>query len=85
MMNLDLVSFYVAAAVVTLMQFLRVKERRLLPLVALFALLAVGLQLGAGGGWGRLFHYLAGMAGLVLLVMLLPRNLPAAEAAPSKK
>jgi len=82
--NLALVSFYVAAAVVTLMQFLRVKERKLLPLLVLFALLAVGHQLGAGDGWGRLFHYLAGLAGLVLLMMLLPRSLPSAET-PSRK
>ena len=33
-----MVGFFVAATVVTLVQFLRVRDRRLLPLLALFAL-----------------------------------------------
>jgi hypothetical protein len=83
--TLALVSFNLAAAVVTLMQLFRVKERRLIPLLALFALTAAGHQRGAGDGWGLFLHFLAGGAGLVLLAMLLPRHPPATEAAPDKR
>jgi hypothetical protein len=62
----------VAATVVTLLQWLRVRERRLLPLLALFALLAVA---HSRGDWyaARPWHIAAGAAGLVLLAMLSPR------------
>ena len=40
------VGFYVAATVVTLMQLLRRHEQQLLPLLALFACLAVARSLG---------------------------------------
>jgi hypothetical protein len=61
--------------VVTLLQYLRVRDRRLLPLLALFALLALGHFRGAGDGWGRLAHFGAGAAGLAVLVMISPRHL----------
>ena len=83
--NLALVSFYMAAAVVTLMQLVRTKERRLIPLMALFALAAGGHERGAWDGWGLLLHLLAGGAGLVLLVMLLPRHVPSAPAAQPRR
>ena len=79
-----LVAFYVAATVVTLLQFVRVKQRRLLPLLALFALLAGAHQRGEWDAWGQGFHYLAGVAGLVLLVVLLPRSPHPHESAPPK-
>lgn len=69
-----MIGFYVSATVVTLVQYLRVKERRLLPLMALFALLALGHFLGEWDRWGRLCHFGAGTAGLVLLLMLSPRQ-----------
>jgi hypothetical protein len=46
----------------------------LLPLMALFALLAAGSFRGIHDGWGRAFDYAAGVAGLALLVMLSPRH-----------
>jgi hypothetical protein len=68
------VAFFVASAVVTLLQFFRLRDRKLLPLVALFALLAAGAFRGIGDGWGKAFHLAAGAAGLALVVMLSPRH-----------
>jgi hypothetical protein len=73
---MGLVGFFVASAVTTLVQFLRVRERRLLPLLALFALLAMAHFLGEGDAWGRAFHYAAGAAGVVQLVVLSPGHVP---------
>jgi len=74
---LTLTAFFVAAAVVTLVQWLRVRERRLLPLLALFALLAVA-HYQRDWAAARPYHFAAGVAGLVLLLMLSPRH-PAAR------
>jgi hypothetical protein len=63
------VAFFIAATVVTLLQFHRAREPRLLVLAALFAFAAMGHSLG-DPGWGRLFHVLEGTAGLALGVML---------------
>jgi hypothetical protein len=70
---MTLTAFFVAAAAVTLVQWLRVRERRLLPLLALFALLAVAHH---QRDWAvaRAYHFAAGAAGLVLLFMLSPRH-----------
>jgi hypothetical protein len=68
-----MVGFFVAATVVTLLQYLRIRERRLLPLLALFVLLALGHSREAWDPWGRRFHMAAGTAGLVLLAVLSPR------------
>ena len=71
---MSLQAFYVAAVVVTLMQYLRVRELRLLPLLALFLCLALA---HSQGDWfaARPYHFAAGGAGLVLLLMLSPRHL----------
>jgi hypothetical protein len=61
---------FVAAAVVSLLQYLRLREPRLLPLVALFALLAAGVTRGSWETWGRRSYYGALGAGLVLMLML---------------
>ena len=63
------VAFHVAAAVVTLVQFVRVRDRRLLPLVAMFALLAAAHD---QSDWfvARRLHLAAGFCGLILLGML---------------
>ena len=68
-----MVGFFVAATVVTLLQYLRIRERRLLPLLALFVLLALAHSREAWDPWGRRFHLAAGTAGLALLAMLSPR------------
>ncbi|HSB60532.1 MAG TPA: hypothetical protein VLI67_02355 [Vicinamibacteria bacterium] len=66
-------SFYVAATVVALVQWVRLRDRRILALLAMFALLAVG---HGQDDWfaARPWHLLGGTAGLVLLYLLSPRS-----------
>jgi len=64
----------VGATVVTALQFLRVKDRRLLLLLALFAFLAAAHSLDWQSPWRDLFHFAAGFAGLGLLLALSPRH-----------
>jgi len=61
---------FVAAMVVTLMQFLRVRRRRLLPVLALFAFLALAESREHWDVWRRGFHAFAVVAGLGLVVVL---------------
>lgn len=70
---MSLAGFFVAATLVTLMQFVRVREKRLLPLLALFACLAVA---HSRDNWfaARPWHVAAGIAGLVLLVAITPHQ-----------
>lgn len=70
----ELVAFHLAAALVTLYQLGRSRDRRLVPLALLFALLAAGFHLGEWDRWGRIFLYGAGLCGLVLLLSLTPRT-----------
>ena len=69
---MSLAGFFVAATVVALLQFLRLRDWRIVPLLALFACLALA---HAQDDWfaARPFHLAAGVAGLVLLVVLSPR------------
>ena len=69
----SLQSFYVAATAVALLQFLRVRERRLLPLALGLALLAVAHH---QPDWfaARPWHFAAGLALLVALASLSPRS-----------
>jgi hypothetical protein len=69
------VAFFIAAAVVTVLQFIRVREHKLLPLMALFALAAAG-HAADDASWARWLHLLSGAAGLALVVMLAPRQTP---------
>jgi hypothetical protein len=71
------IGFFVAAAVVTLLQFLRVKDRRLLLLLALFLFLAEAHSREWWDPWKERFHFAAGFAGLALVLALAPR--PPAE------
>jgi hypothetical protein len=63
------VAFYVAATVVGLFQFLRLRDRRLLPLVSAFAFQAAA---HAQTDWfvARRYHFAAGACGLLLLGVL---------------
>jgi hypothetical protein len=70
----ELVAFHLAAAVVTLFQLVRSRDRRLLPLALMFICLAVGLHLGEWDRLGRWFLYGAGACGLFLLLVLSPRS-----------
>jgi hypothetical protein len=70
----ELVAFHLAAALVTVYQLVRGRDRRLLPLALLFAFLALGFHLGEWDRFGRLFLYGAGICGLALLLALTPRT-----------
>lgn len=69
------VAFFIAATVVTALQYFRVREARLLPLLFLFALSALGHSRDDPRA-ARPFHLAAGAAGLALVVMLSPRHPP---------
>ena len=76
---ISLQGFFVAATVAALLQWLRLRDKRLLPLLAMFALLSLA---HFQDEWfaSRGYHLAAGVAGLVLLVMISPR--PPARPAP---
>lgn len=63
-----MVGFFLAASVVTALQFLRLKDRRLLLLLALFVCLAEAHSLEWWDPWRDRFHFGAGFAGLGLLL-----------------
>jgi hypothetical protein len=65
-----LVGFYVAAMVVALMQLVRTRDRRVLPLLALFVCLAEAHSRTWDDPWHDRFHLGAGLAGLTLLFVL---------------
>ena len=71
-----IVSFFVAAAVVTLIQYLRVREPKLLPLLALFCCLGLAHTYEWWEAWFQRLHLLAGAAGLVLVYLVSPRHHP---------
>jgi signal transduction histidine kinase len=75
----DVVGLFIAATVVGLLQYLRLRDRRLLPLLALFAFQAQALSREWWDVWKDVFQAAACAAGLLLLLMLSPRHPPAAK------
>ena len=74
--------FFVAAAVVVLVHFARVRDRRILPLAAAFALL--GLAEITDAWWDRRWLQAGAIvAGLSLLALLRPPAAPVPERRPS--
>ena len=71
-----LVSFFVAATAVTLVQYLRVREPKLVPLLALFSLLGLAHTYEYWEAGFKWLHLLAGAAGLVLMFLVSPRHHP---------
>jgi len=69
-----LVGGFVAGTVVTLLQFLRVRDRRLLLLAAMFAFQAQALSREWYDGWRDVFQVGVCAAGLGLLLALSPRH-----------
>ncbi|PYQ54593.1 MAG: hypothetical protein DMF78_05315 [Acidobacteria bacterium] len=59
--------FYVAAAVVTLMHWLRMRDRRLLPLLSLFTMMAAAHSFEWWHRWHYAFELAAIASGLALL------------------
>jgi hypothetical protein len=72
-----MIGLYVTAAIVTLFQYLRHRDRRLLPLVVLFAFQAQALSRAWPDVWKDVFQGAACLAGLALVLMLTPRRDPA--------
>lgn len=66
-------ALYVGALVVAGVQFLRAREPRLLPLMALLGLLAAAHARGTPPRWAMAFHVGAGLTSLAL-VFVLSRN-----------
>ncbi len=69
-----MVGAYVAATVVTLVQYLRFRDRRLLVLVFLFAFQAQALAREWYDFWKDVFQSAACAMALVLVLMLSPRH-----------
>ncbi len=67
-------AFFVAATVVTVLQWVRLRRRPLLPLMAVFAFLALAHTRPDWSPWQGRFHMAAGLAGLALLYVLSPRR-----------
>jgi hypothetical protein len=63
-------AFFLAATATALVDFVRRRDRRVLPLVALFACLAAAHSREWWDPWRDRFHYGAGLCGLALLLML---------------
>ena len=64
------IGIYVASSVVTLMHWLRVHDRRLLPLIGLFLALAAAESLEPWQYWRSAIQVLGAACGLSLLPML---------------
>jgi hypothetical protein len=70
---------YIAAAVVTLVQYLRLRERRLLLLAALFAFQVQALSREWWDGWKHVYEGAVCVAGLALLLAMTLRHPAAAK------
>ena len=77
-----MVGGFVAATAVTLLQFLRLRDRRLLLLAAMFAFQAQALSREWYDFWRDVFQSGVCAAGLGLLLALSPRNPPPASPPP---
>jgi hypothetical protein len=64
------VGAYIAATIVALVQYLRLRDRRLLPIVALFAFQAQALAREWFDVWKDVFQTAACLAGLLMVVVL---------------
>ena len=76
-----MIGAYVASMVVTLIQYVRLRDRRLLPLLALFAFQALALTRDWWDFKKEVFQTAACASGLVLLLVLTLRR-PASPPAP---
>ena len=65
-----MIGFYTAATVVTLLQFFRVRERKLLALALLFGAQALAMSREWWDPWQRVFQLASAAAGLALVAFL---------------
>jgi len=73
---------FVGATIVALLQYLRVRDRRILLLVAMFLLQAVALSLDWWNVWRDLSQGGVCLAGMALVFALAPRHPPAPPPSP---
>jgi hypothetical protein len=64
---------YVGVLAVAAVQYVRFRERRLLPVVALFASLAAAHAWGISERWQTVWHLVSGVTGLTLVLGWSPR------------
>lgn len=69
-----MIAVYVAATMVALIQYVRLRERWLLPLAFLLALEAAAHFRGEWDPWGRVFHVGAAATALALVLAVSPRS-----------
>jgi hypothetical protein len=67
-------ALFIGATVVALIQWLRLRDPRLLALLAMFALIAIGHAHDDDWYAARPWHILGCLAGLALLYLLSPRH-----------
>ena len=77
-----MIGAYIASMVVTLVQYVRLRDRRLLPLLALFAFQALALTRDWWDYEKEVFQTASCAAGLVLLLVLTLRRPAPPEAPP---
>ena len=83
-----MIGAYIASMVVTVIQYVRLRDRRLLPLLALFAFQALALTRDWWDYKKEVFQTASCAAGLVLLIVLTmhrsaPAEAPRPEASPA--
>ncbi len=79
-----MVGAYIAATIVALVQYLRLRDRRVLPLAALFAFEAQALSREWFDIWKYVFQGAACGAGLLTLLLLTLRHAPAPKTAANR-
>jgi hypothetical protein len=80
-----MIGAYVGSMVVTVIQYVRLRDRRLLPLLALFAFQALALTRDWWDYKKEVFQTASCAAGLVLLLMLTMSRAAAPAAAPPRE
>jgi len=70
---------FIAATVVALVQYVRSRERMLLPLMAMLALQAFALSRESGDVWKDISQGAVCLAGLVLIFVIPARPLPTSK------
>ncbi len=81
-MTAGMIGAFVALTVVAVVQFVRVRDRRLLPVMAMAAFQAFALSRESWDTWKDISQGAVCVAGLVLVFMLSTPSAPAAKGSP---